>query len=158
VDEGLDRIEPARIRQGGSQAVPLPPGLPRGAEREKFDRLIRFGQRLPELRAAAAEHLDWRELLAVPGTRVFRYESDGELCDLTSRTLNEYVKEYLGLEFTAKDFHLGRAAPRCDRIRRARACRTGWKGRNYRRHAAGRGAAGKYASRLQTVVRGTGRG
>jgi DNA topoisomerase-1 len=46
-----------------------------------------------------------RELLAVPGrTRLFRYERDGELSDLTSRTLNEYVKTHLGPEFTAKDF------------------------------------------------------
>jgi DNA topoisomerase I len=46
-----------------------------------------------------------RELLAVPGrSRLFRYERDGELRDLTSRTLNEYVKTNLGPEFTAKDF------------------------------------------------------
>src|SRR5213075_1747548 len=37
-------------------------------------------------------------------SRLFRYERDGELRDLTSRTLNEYVKTNLGPEFTAKDF------------------------------------------------------
>jgi len=151
-------------------------------DRAKYERLIRFGERLPALRAAMVKHLDndeldrdrvcaialrlidlgWfrvgsdrhtrtsgtfgvttlrkrhvsvrrnrvrlcfvgkgrtevrtslvddeladaiRELLAVPGgSRLFRYERDGELRDLTSRTLNEYVKTHLGPEFTAKDF------------------------------------------------------
>jgi len=151
-------------------------------DRAKYERLIRFGEKLPALRAAMAKHLDndeldrdrvsaialrlidlgWfrvgsdrhtrtsgtfgittlrkrhvsvhgnrvrlcfvgkgrtevrtslvddeladaiRELLAVPGgSRLFRYERDGELRDLTSRTLNEYVKTHLGPEFTAKDF------------------------------------------------------
>jgi DNA topoisomerase I len=151
-------------------------------DRAKYERMIRFGERLPALRAAMVEHLDndeldrdrvcaialrlidlgWfrvgsdrhtrtsgtygittlrkrhisvrgnsvrlgfvgkgrtevrtslvddeladaiRELLAVPGRgRLFRYERDGELRDLTSRTLNEYVKANLGPEFTAKDF------------------------------------------------------
>jgi DNA topoisomerase I len=151
-------------------------------DRAKYERLIRFGEKLPALRAAMVKHLDndeldrdrvcaialrlidlgWfrvgsdrhtrtsgtfgittlrkrhvsvhrnrvrlcfvgkgrtevrtslvddeladaiRELLAVPGrSRLFRYERDGELRDLTSRTLNEYVKTNLGPEFTAKDF------------------------------------------------------
>jgi DNA topoisomerase-1 len=150
-------------------------------EQAKFDRLIRFAERLPALRAAMAEHLDnddldrervcaialrlislgWfrvgsdrhakasdtygittltkrhlavngkrialeftgkqrievhrslvdeelaaalRELLQVPGARVFRYRRDGELYNLTGERLNEYVKEHLGPEFTAKDF------------------------------------------------------
>ena len=46
-----------------------------------------------------------RELLAVPGRgRLFRYERDGCLRNLSSRTLNDYVKVHLGSEFTAKDF------------------------------------------------------
>jgi DNA topoisomerase I len=147
-------------------------------EQAKYDRLIRFAERLPELRAAMAEHLDrdeldrervsaialrlinlgWfrvgseryatygittlerrhvevrgtrvslafrgkhgiavrstlvdaelaaalAELLAVPGgRRVFRYAWEGELYNLTSKRLNDYVKLYLGPEFTAKDF------------------------------------------------------
>lgn len=45
------------------------------------------------------------ELLALPrGGRLFRYEFDGGLCDLTGAKLNEYVRAYLGEEFTAKDF------------------------------------------------------
>jgi len=151
-------------------------------DRAKFERLVRFGERLPALRMAMAEHLDndeldrdrvcaialrlidlgWfrvgsdrhtrtsgtygittlrkrhvsvrgnrvrlefvgkgksqirtslvddelaaalRELLALPGRgRLFRYERDGCMCDLTSRTLNEYVKTHMGEEFSAKDF------------------------------------------------------
>lgn len=151
-------------------------------EQAKFDKLIGFAQRLPELRAATAEHMDkdtldrervsaiatrlinrgWfrvgteryakesktfgittlrkkhvrvrghrisfefqgkhrsvirttlvdfelagaiNELLALPGgTRLFRYEWDGGLCALTGARLNDYVRTYLGEEFTAKDF------------------------------------------------------
>ena len=46
-----------------------------------------------------------KDLLSLPGgRRVFRYENDGELYNLTGARLNEYVREYLGEEFTAKDF------------------------------------------------------
>lgn len=46
-----------------------------------------------------------KELLAQPkGTRLFRYEWDGGVCALTGAKLNEYVREHLGDEFTAKDF------------------------------------------------------
>jgi DNA topoisomerase-1 len=151
-------------------------------EQAKFDRLIRFAERLPDLRAALAEHMDndsldrnrvsavatrlinhgWfrvgsdryvkesqtygittlrknhvtvrghriafhfrtkhravvrttlvdaeladamNELLALPGgPRLFRYEWEGSLFNLTGARLNEYVRDYLGDEFTAKDF------------------------------------------------------
>jgi DNA topoisomerase-1 len=46
-----------------------------------------------------------RELIALPGTRLFQYRlPDGTTCKLDQRRLNEYVKAYLGDEFTAKDF------------------------------------------------------
>jgi DNA topoisomerase-1 len=46
-----------------------------------------------------------RELLAVPrGRRLFRYEWEGDLYNLTGKRLNDYVRIYLGEEFTAKDF------------------------------------------------------
>jgi DNA topoisomerase-1 len=46
-----------------------------------------------------------KELLALPrGQRLFRYEWEGGLCALTGARLNDYVREYLGEEFTAKDF------------------------------------------------------
>src|SRR6478735_10186698 len=151
-------------------------------EAAKYDKLIRFAEKLPELRATMAEHLDkdeldrervsaialrlinlgWfrvgseryvresrtygittltrrhvsvrgnrvmlsfrgkhkiqvrtsivdeelagamRELLEVKGgARVFRYEWEGGVYNLTSKRLNDYVKLYLGPEFSAKDF------------------------------------------------------
>jgi DNA topoisomerase-1 len=45
------------------------------------------------------------ELLDVPGgRRLFRYELEGELYNLTGPKLNEYIQQYMGQEFTAKDF------------------------------------------------------
>jgi DNA topoisomerase I len=38
------------------------------------------------------------------GSRLFRYEFDGRLCNLTDRRLNDYIKEYLDLDFSGKDF------------------------------------------------------
>ena len=152
-------------------------------EQAKFDRLVGFAERLPELRAAMAEHMtlepltfEWtaavavrlvnlgwfrvgderyakrfrtfgittlrkrhvrvrgsritfrfhgkrralvhsaivdaelaeavRELLEVKGGRcLFRYLGpDDDLCSLSGRRLNEYIQEYLGDGFTAKDF------------------------------------------------------
>jgi DNA topoisomerase IB len=151
-------------------------------EQAKFDKLIRFAEHLPDLRAAAAEHMGheeldrlrvsaiatrlinagWfrvgseryakesrtygittlrkshvrvrgnrimfdfvakhrtivrttlvdedladgvKELLSLPGgRRLFRYEWDGGICSLTGARLNDYVREFLGEEFTAKDF------------------------------------------------------
>jgi DNA topoisomerase-1 len=151
-------------------------------EQAKFDKLIRFAERLPELRAAMAEHMEhdtldrlhvsaiamrlinagWfrvgseryakesrtygittlrkshvnvrgnkiafdfrgkhrtvvrttlvdeelaasvKELLDLPGgRRLFRYEWDGGRCSLTGARLNDYVRDYLGEDFTAKDF------------------------------------------------------
>jgi DNA topoisomerase I len=151
-------------------------------EQAKFDRLIRFAERLPDLRAATAVHLDhepldrlrvsalatrlinagWfrvgseryakesrtygittlrknhvrvrgnriefdfvakhrkvvrttlvddeladevEDLLALRGgSRLFRYVCEQSVCNLTGARLNDYVREYLGDEFTAKDF------------------------------------------------------
>jgi DNA topoisomerase I len=45
------------------------------------------------------------DLLALPGgRRLFRYELEGELHNLTGRKLNEYIQRFMGEEFTAKDF------------------------------------------------------
>jgi DNA topoisomerase-1 len=38
------------------------------------------------------------------GTQLFRYELDGRLRNLTGRRLNDYIKEYMGPEFSGKDF------------------------------------------------------
>jgi DNA topoisomerase I len=52
----------------------------------------------PDLAAAI------RRLLEIKGPRVFKYEWEGRIYNLTSRRLNDYVKIYLGDEFSAKDF------------------------------------------------------
>jgi DNA topoisomerase I len=151
-------------------------------EQAKYDKLIRFAERLPDLRAAMAAHMEkdprdrervsavavrlinlgwfrvgseryvresrtygistlnkshvavrgsrivfrfrgkhraWvrtqivdselaaaiKDLLALKGgRRLFRYEWEGELYNLTSKRLNDYIQIYMGEEFTAKDF------------------------------------------------------
>jgi DNA topoisomerase-1 len=46
-----------------------------------------------------------KELRAVKGgRRLFRYEWEGDLYNLTSKRLNDYIGIYMGEEFTAKDF------------------------------------------------------
>lgn len=151
-------------------------------EQAKYDKLIRFAERLPTIRKAMAEHLDgeqftreWTSALAVSlinlgwfrvgserytkrhrtfgittlnknhvtvrgsrisfryrgkhkiwvhtavvdtqlandmkalrgldaGRRLFRFLVDGEPCNLDGRKLNDYIREHMGDEFTAKDF------------------------------------------------------
>jgi DNA topoisomerase IB len=46
-----------------------------------------------------------KELLAQPGgARLFRYGWNGESSMLTGAVLNDYIREHMGEEFTAKDF------------------------------------------------------
>ena len=46
-----------------------------------------------------------KELLAQDGpARLFRYGRNGESCNLTGAVLNDYIREHMGEEFTAKDF------------------------------------------------------
>jgi DNA topoisomerase IB len=46
-----------------------------------------------------------KALLAQPGgSRLFRYGSNGNSCLLTGAVLNDYIREHMGEEFTAKDF------------------------------------------------------
>ena len=46
-----------------------------------------------------------RDLLDQPGgARLFRYGRNGESCMLTGAVLNDYIREHMGEEFTAKDF------------------------------------------------------
>jgi DNA topoisomerase I len=46
-----------------------------------------------------------RDLLALRGgRRLFRYEWESDLYNLTSKRLNDYIEIYMGPEFTAKDF------------------------------------------------------
>jgi DNA topoisomerase-1 len=151
-------------------------------EQAKFDKLIRFAEKLPQLREAMAEHMEldglpldkvaaiavrlinlgWfrvggeryakqsrtfgittlrkshvavrgsrisfkyrgkhsimvhsaivdaelaaamKDLLALPTARLFQFElEDGTRCNLDQRRLNDYIKAYLGDDFSAKDF------------------------------------------------------
>ncbi|MDX6479660.1 MAG: topoisomerase [Gaiellaceae bacterium] len=175
------KLQATGVDAAGRKQYLYHPAFRAAQEEEKYGKLIRFGERLPSLRAAMAEHLDrdeldrervsavalrlialgWfrvgseryavdgtygvttllrrhvqvrgsrvqlafrakagvpvktelvdpelaaaiRGLLAVrPGARVFKYRVDGELYNLTSKRLNDYVKVYLGEEFSAKDF------------------------------------------------------
>jgi DNA topoisomerase-1 len=46
-----------------------------------------------------------RELLATPGPRLFRYRGDdGAWANLSSRDVNEYMHDVLGVPYSAKDF------------------------------------------------------
>jgi DNA topoisomerase-1 len=45
-----------------------------------------------------------RALLDTRGSRLFRYRLGDEIFNLTARRLNDYIAEFMGDEFTAKDF------------------------------------------------------
>jgi DNA topoisomerase-1 len=45
-----------------------------------------------------------RELLNTRGSRLFHYRVEGDVYNLTARRLNDYIAEFMGEEFTAKDF------------------------------------------------------
>src|SRR2546421_1144883 len=176
------KLQATGIDAAGRKQYLYHPAFRAQQDQAKYDRLIRFAERLPDLRAATAEHMDedildrervsaiatrlinsgWfrvgteryakesrtfgittlrkkhvrvrgrkicfefqgkhrsvikttlvdtelasaiEELLALPGgARLFRYEWDGGRCALTGARLNDYVRTYLGDEFTAKDF------------------------------------------------------
>jgi DNA topoisomerase I len=176
------KLQATGVDKAGRKQYIYHPSFRAQQEQVKFDRLIRFAERLPDLRLAMSEHMDndlldrervsaiatrlinraWfrvgteryakesrtfgittlrkshvrvsghriafnfrgkhgsvvrttlvdeelaeaiKELLALRGGRgLFRYECDGGLCTLTGAKLNEYVRTYLGEEFTAKDF------------------------------------------------------
>jgi DNA topoisomerase-1 len=175
------RLQATGVDAAGRKQYLYHPAYRARQEQAKYDRLIRFAERLPNLREAMSEHmaleglppervaaiavrlinLGWfrvgsdryvktsrtfgittlrkshvsirgsrisfryrgkhslmirsaivdqelaramRELLALPGSRLFQFEMDGERCNLDNRRLNDYIRTYLGDEFTAKDF------------------------------------------------------
>jgi len=53
--------------------------------------------------AELADAIRKLQRLAGPG-RLFRYRCDDEFLNPTACRLNEYIREYLGEEFSAKDF------------------------------------------------------
>jgi DNA topoisomerase IB len=178
---GRAKVQATGYDKAGRKQYVYNPDYRAAQEQAKYDKLIRFAEKLPELRATMAEHLDqeeldrervsaialrminlgWfrvgseryvrdgtygittltrrhvtvrghrvmlsfrgkqkiqvrstlvddeladavRELLQLKGgARVFRYLYEDELYNLTSKRLNDYVKLYLGADFTAKDF------------------------------------------------------
>ena len=176
------KLQATGVDKAGRRQYLYHPEFRARQEQAKYDKLIRFAERLPDLRAAMNEHLDqeplslewtaavavrlinegWfrvgneryarsyktfgittlrkghvgvrgsritfrfrakhrvlchtvlvdpelaaamKELLALPGgRRLFRYEREGEIYNLGARKLNDYIREHLGDEFTAKDF------------------------------------------------------
>jgi DNA topoisomerase-1 len=176
------KLQATGIDKAGRRQYLYHPEFRARQEQAKFDKLVRFAERLPALREAMDEHLDgeplsfewtaavavrlindgWfrvgderyaktyrtfgittlrkghvkvrgsriafrfrakhrilcrtvlvdaelaglmKQLLALPGgRRLFRYERDGELVNLGARRLNDYIREHMGEEFTAKDF------------------------------------------------------
>jgi DNA topoisomerase-1 len=176
------KLQATGLDKAGRRQYLYHPAFRARQEEAKYDRLIRFASKLPDLRAAMAEHMtqeplsfEWtaavavrlinlgwfrvgderyakkfrtfgittlrkghvrvrgsrisfrfrgkhrvwvrtalvdaeladavRELLAVGGGRsLFRYRQNGDLVRLSARRLNDYIREHLGEEFTAKDF------------------------------------------------------
>ena len=176
------KLQATGVDKAGRRQYLYHPEFRARQEQAKFDKLVRFAERLPALRATMDEHLDqeplsfewtaavavrlinegWfrvgderyarsyktfgittlrkghvqvrgsritfrfrakhrilcrttlvdaelasalKELLALPGgRRLFRYRREGEIYNLGSRRLNEYIRDHLGEEFTAKDF------------------------------------------------------
>ena len=176
------KLQATGIDKAGRRQYLYHPEYRARQEQEKFDNLVRFAEKLPELRAAMAEHMEldtydrervcaiavrlinlaWfrvgsnryaqasrthgvttlsrrhvsvrgtrvafrfrakhsvhvrttivdaeladaiKELLVQPGgARVFRYSSNGGSCLLTGAVLNDYIREHMDEEFTAKDF------------------------------------------------------
>jgi DNA topoisomerase-1 len=176
------KLQATGVDRAGRRQYLYHPEFRARQEQEKFDSLVRFAERLPDLRRAMAEHMTYdvddrervcaiavrlinlawfrvgsdryaktsrthgvttltkrhvsvrgerisfrfrakhrlqvrttlvdaelaaaiKDLLAKPGgARLFRYGWNGDTCALTGAVLNDYIKEYLGEEFTAKDF------------------------------------------------------
>jgi DNA topoisomerase-1 len=176
------KLQATGVDRAGRRQYLYHPEFRARQEQEKFDRLVLFAERLPELRKAMSKHMELEPLcpewtcavavrlinlgwfrvgteryaqttrtfgittlrkkhVSVRGSRIsfkyrakhralvrtalvdseladaikklrelpagrqlFRYERDGVYCNLTGANLNEYIRQYLGDEFTAKDF------------------------------------------------------
>jgi DNA topoisomerase I len=176
------RLQATGVDRAGRRQYLYHPDFRAAQDQAKFDRLVRFGERLPALREQLAEHVDlgpyereWAFAVAITlinrawfrlgsdryarsartygvttlrkrhvdvrghrvtftfrgknralvrttlvddelagairalleldhGSRLFRFEREGELVNVTAPALNEYLGEHLGDGFTAKDF------------------------------------------------------
>ena len=101
-----------------------------------------------------------KELLAAKGARVFQYEWEGAIYNLTSKRLNDYVKLYLGPEFTAKDFRTWGGTLTAAVALAERASRDGFpetktdaEALGQRRDAPRGGGARKYAGGVPRLIR-----
>ncbi len=102
-----------------------------------------------------------RGLLALKGGgRLFRYEWEGDRYNLTGKRLNDYVRIYLGEEFTAKDFRTwGGTLEAAIALAEADPARDRDGGEEDRRggDAARRSAPRQYTGRCARVLRQPGR-
>ena len=176
------KLQATGLDRAGRRQYLYHPAFRAAQEQAKYDKLVRFGEKLPEIRKAMSKHMDrdsldrervsaialrlinlgWfrpgseryaresrtygittlrkshvhvrgsrvkldfrakhralvrtalvdrelaealKELVALPGgRRLFRYEQDGRIINLTERHLNDYIQAHMGDEFTAKDF------------------------------------------------------
>jgi DNA topoisomerase-1 len=176
------KLQATGLDAAGRRQYLYHPDFRAAQEEAKFDKLIQFAEKLPDLRQAMAEHVDgeplspeWTCAIAVRlinlawfrvgderyakehktfgittlrrshvdvrgsriafrfrgkhriwvrtalvdaeladalrtllrfrgGRRLFRYRVEGETYNLTARRLNDYIREHMGDEFTAKDF------------------------------------------------------
>jgi DNA topoisomerase-1 len=176
------KLQATGVDRAGRRQYLYHPAYRARQEQEKFDNLIRFAEKLPDLRAAMAKHIEqeafsfewtaavavrlinlgwfrvgderyakkfrtfgittfrkghvrvrgsriafrfrgkhrvWvrtglvdteladaiRELLGLKGgRRLFRYRNGEGFANLTGKRLNDYIREYMGEDFTAKDF------------------------------------------------------
>lgn len=179
---GSSKLQAVGVDAAGRRQYLYHPEYRARQEQAKYDKLIRFAEKLPDLRASMAEHMEhdstdrervsavamrlinlgWlrvggeqyaresrtygvttlqkrhvavrgkrvklsfrakhgvqirttivdeelaaavKDLLALRGgSRLFRYEWEGDVYNLTGKRLNDYVHIYLGEEFSAKDF------------------------------------------------------
>jgi DNA topoisomerase-1 len=67
----------------------------------RFRAKHRIGVRTALVDTELAEAM--RELLDTRGSRLFRYRLEGEIYNLTGRRLNDFIAEFMGEEFTAKE-------------------------------------------------------
>ena len=102
-----------------------------------------------------------KDLLDQPGgARLFRYGCNGESCTLTGAVLNDYIREHMGDEFTAKDFRTwGGTLTAAIALAEHGVCRDRRRGEedDRERHARGRRAARKHSGGSAQLVREPGR-
>ncbi len=140
------KLQATGLDRAGRRQYLYHPAYRAQLEQAKFDKLIGFAEKLPDLRAAMAKHIEqeplsfeWTAAVAlrvinlgwfrvgdaryaktfrtfgittlhkghvrVRGSRIaFRYRNGDGFANLTGQRLNDYIREHMGDDFTAKDF------------------------------------------------------